>query len=230
MKKINIILHGIPSEHLEILNTSESRPVIILPGMLGSPIGYTPLALAFESFHVLILSRRAAGLYSEMINDFSLQAQIDEVGEILVNLDMNQVCLVAHSMAVPIAIGVASQAKSLVSRMVLIDYPAEYKQLSDSWLKNVIDKHPEIDGTILSRIKRDSANYSAWEELSSLKIPILVVCGGASMLVNPSQLAKYHQVLPDASFFIYSGSGHEPWISNKELLPTLVEFLSGNIS
>ncbi|MBI2794920.1 MAG: alpha/beta hydrolase [Ignavibacteria bacterium] len=227
MNKINTVLHGIRSEHLELINNSQDEPVIILPGMLGSPINYAPLALMLASFHVLIVSRRSAGHYSEMINDFSLQSQIDEVIEVLDHLGMRQVSLIAHSMAVPIAIGVASHAKSMVSRMVLIDYPAEYKQLSDSWLKNAIVNRPEIDSTILQLIKRDSADHSAWQELSTLRIPILVACGSESLFVKEAQLIRYNQVLPFAEFFIYSGSSHEPWINSDNFLPNLNKFLSG---
>ncbi|MBN1573478.1 MAG: alpha/beta hydrolase [Deltaproteobacteria bacterium] len=82
---------------------------------------------------------------------------------------------------------------------------------------------PEVYNELLPRLK----DYSIYDKLNSIKVPVLVLAGDADAIVDPENTRELARVIPGAREIIYPGAGHGLVIERYEdLNRDVIDFIS----
>lgn len=144
----NVAANGIRQHVLRYGGASGGREqrdtLLVVPGITSPAItwGFVGERLG-RHFDTYVLDVRGRGLSSAGDDlDYSLQAQIDDVVEVVQALGLKRYALIGHSMGGRIVAGAAARQASGLSRIVIVDppvsgpgrraYPAQYAWYGDS--------------------------------------------------------------------------------------------------
>jgi proline iminopeptidase len=75
-------------------------------------------------------------------------------------------------------------------------------------------------------VGNDIGNFDYRKQLKDLKMPVLIYGGRFDRIAVPSMMVKYKDYCPQAKFFMFEKSGHNPQIEEPEkLFPMIEDFL-----
>jgi len=114
-----------------------------------------------------------------------------------------------HSLGVPIAIAYVLRHRESVRGLVLGDYPALWPRLSEEWLARAL---AAFDGTwsrdALIQLQRESVETRYWDELATLKVPVLAITGTRGVLMKPDDAERYRKACGARSVVTIDGGDH----------------------
>ncbi|MFX0085670.1 MAG: alpha/beta fold hydrolase [Candidatus Hodarchaeota archaeon] len=202
---------------------------------------------------VLILSLPKHGL-SNQIKEVSISNYANAILNLIITLKLEQVTLIGHSMGGAIAIQLAlNDSNNLVSSLVLIGAGAKLKvtpiffELIETDFIKFLDLmkefgyNKETKEDVKNRIEEILKNcgpdvflqdfkacnaFDIREELSNLKIPILIICGENDMM-TPSKYSTYlHEKISNSKLSLIPNAGHYVFLeSSNEVNKVIEEFL-----
>lgn len=126
------LVRDVPVAAGEILRTTSvgsGRPVVLIPGLIGSAFGYRKVVapLAELGYRVIVIEPLGFGWSSHPRRaNYALSAQTTRIAAVLDSLGIDQALIVAHSTGASIALRLAYQRPDLVEGILSIDGgPAE---------------------------------------------------------------------------------------------------------
>ena len=82
--------------------------------------------------------------------------------------------------------------------------------------------HERLDTDAANKTFQAAKARSFWEALSPLKIPLLVIRSGNSVLVNDVEWARYRHLFPSAELVQFPDSPHDIFRPDRGRYPQLV--------
>ncbi|MBX6365751.1 MAG: alpha/beta hydrolase [Gemmatimonadetes bacterium] len=118
-----------PGEILRVESSGAGRPVVFIPGLLGSAYSFRKIVepLAREGYHAVVVEPLGIGSSARPSDaDYSLEAQAGRVAAVLDSLHIDDATLVAHSVGASVAMRLAVEHPDRVARIISIEGgPAE---------------------------------------------------------------------------------------------------------
>jgi pimeloyl-ACP methyl ester carboxylesterase len=222
----SVSIHYLDSRN-EKVDTSLS-PLVYFPGSMG-------IAETFQSEMKRLLPRRTisitfrgVGKSSAPLEGYTLENYIADAQAVITDTKLNRFTLMAYSAKVPLAIEYTARHPEQVNALILLDYPAHTRKITDDWVERVAN-HPHFSASkeILLAMQRESETRLLWDRLSLIKCPVLVLCGGKEgSLVSREDRERYREKLPHAQIVCFEDSGHDLWNPDYErFMKTIEEFL-----
>jgi pimeloyl-ACP methyl ester carboxylesterase len=124
--------------------------------------------------------------------------------------ELDDYVVYGHSLGVPIAIAYVLQHRDAVRGLVLGDHPAVWPRLSEEWLARaltVFDGSWSREG--LTQMQHESVETSYWDDLRTLKMPVLAVTGTAGgVRMSAEDAERYRSTCGAASLVVIEGADH----------------------
>jgi pimeloyl-ACP methyl ester carboxylesterase len=145
--------------------------------------------------------------------------------------ELDDFVVYGHSLGVPIAIAYVLQHRDEVRGLVLGDYPAVWPRLSEEWLARalaVFDGSWSREG--LTQMQHESVETSYWDDLRTLKMPVLAVTGTAGgVRVSAEDAERYRSTCGAGSLVVIDGADHSLTVNGDKapFLAVLRGFLTG---
>ena len=188
-------------------------PLVFVPGGLGAAEDYMADMPAFAPRLCVAMSLRGQGVSDAPDAGYRLQDFTADLEAVLAASEVERPCLMAYSMAVPIAIAYAAQHAHRLGGLILGDYPAVYPQLPPEWVDSAVFMLGRLnDRPIMEAIQQESAEIPLWEQLPAITCPVLVLRGGQpGAKLDEADAARYQQLLPRARVLTFPFSDHALW-------------------
>jgi pimeloyl-ACP methyl ester carboxylesterase len=205
--------------------TAPGVPVMFVPGLHGSAEDFRPMLQMMPTRRAVAVSLRGRGQSDVPEAGYRFENHVADIAALVNALDQGPVCLAAHSVGVPYAIGYALEYPKKVAALVLAGYPARYPDLSADWGLRSMMRYPNLMSMIaVLGLQQESVEISLWESLPEIQCPILVLRGGKPTSRLPEELAEeYRRWLPDVNIVVFENSGHRLWIPSLKRFTGAIE-------
>lgn len=203
-------------------------PLAYVPGTLGTADDFRDEMLRLAPRTTVAITPRGFGKSSTPQHGYTLRDRSEDLHAVFDSLDVQPACIMAFSAGVPIAIQYAVQRPNQVKGLILLDYPAISRQLTDQWIEQIMPhaKNIGIPEYVIQAMARDSANTELWENLPRITSRVLLIKGGRSPYITADDLALYEQLLPQLQLEIFEQSDHEVFRPDYEnFMQTIEQFL-----
>jgi pimeloyl-ACP methyl ester carboxylesterase len=206
--------------HYLIGNVSEAAhapasltPLAFVPGGLGAAEDYVPDMATFAPRLCLAMSLRGQGRSDAPAGGYTLPDYAGDVAATLADSGVERPCLMAYSLAVPIAVAYAARHPQRISGLILGDYPPVYPDLSPEWVDSAVLTLGRLSQRhVMEAMQAESQEIELWERLPQIACPALVMRGdrpGAKL--GPEDAERYRRALPDVRIVVFPHSGHALW-------------------
>lgn len=188
-------------------------PLVFVPGGLGSADDYWQDLPEFAPRPVLAMSLRGQGQSDAPEHGYTLADYVSDVAAVLQACGLERPCLMAYSMAVPVAIAFAARCPEALSGLILGDYPAQASRLPPEWVDRAVATLARLsDRHVMEAMQRESADVDLWDQLPAIGCPVLVLRGrlpGARL--SAADAGRYQTLLPRGRILTFPNSDHALW-------------------
>jgi len=158
-----------PGERLHVEVAGAGRPVVLVPGLLGSAFGFRKLVdpLVAGGYRVVVVEPLGIGGSARPeAADYSLTAQADRLAAVLSALDLDPAIVVAHSVAASMALRLAARHPERVRAIVSLDggpteaagTPGLRRAMRFAFLIKLFGGTKRIEGIVRSTLEQRSAD------------------------------------------------------------------------
>jgi 3-oxoadipate enol-lactonase len=171
-------------------------PLVLLHGLGEDSAGWDEVAAAFAGqFRVIAVDLRGHGR-SDWPGAYSLALMRDDVLGLLDALDLDRVTLMGHSLGGAVAFLVAEARPGLVGRLIAEDVSPTFPR--DQPLPERPDGPLGFDWdmAVAMLTEINQGDEVAWQRLSEITAPALIVGGGPDSHIPPEKLADAVARLP----------------------------------
>lgn len=201
--------------HYLVGNDVETAPVslVFVPGGLGAAEDYLQDIPEFAPRLCLAMSLRGQGQSDAPNSGYHLNDFAADLETILVASAVKRPCLMAYSMAVPIAITYATQHADKLAGLIIGDYPARYPKIPPEWVDSAVFTLGRLsDRAIMEAIQQESAEADLWQRLPAISCPVLVLRGGQpGAKLSQEDADRYQALLPRCRVLTFPYSDHALW-------------------
>ncbi|MGM8216361.1 alpha/beta fold hydrolase [Bacillaceae bacterium W0354] len=210
-------------------------PLVIIPGLAESSEDYINFIQQFQDRTCVVITLRGRGKSDAPLSEYSLDDHISDIETVMNKLGLDSFHLFGYSRGVSYMLGFALKYLNKIKSIVIGDYPAIHTKLPEQWVDYFIDMPPWRGKSTLERmpkhalegIQRDSSERNMWDELSTVKCPVLIINGGKKgAILLPEHNEIYNQSLLNVQFVTMEDSDHnifEP--SEQRLVKVIKNFL-----
>lgn len=188
-------------------------PLAFVPGGLGAADDYVPDMPVFAPRLCLAMSLRGQGRSDAPRSGYTLDDYVGDVAAVVAGSELERPCLMAYSMAVPIAVAYAARHPSRLSGLILGDYPPVYPDLPPEWVDSAVLTLGRLSQRhVMEAMQVESSEIDLWDQLSQITCPVLVMRGdrpGAKL--GPEEAKRYRHALSDPRVVVFPHSGHALW-------------------
>jgi pimeloyl-ACP methyl ester carboxylesterase len=209
----------------DVLGDVSSPPMVLLHGLGEQRTGWPGVRDRFaERFRVFAFDLRGHG-DSDWPGEYSSDLMAADVCSALDGLGLTGVVLVGHSMGGGVAYRVVSRRPDLVGRLVIEDAPPPYPR--ERALPEEPDQPVPFDWPVVPAIFGEvgAEDQAAWERLSGISAPTLVVGGGPGSHVPQERLAEVAARIPDCTLVTIDAGHHVHTTSPDEFADTVLGWL-----
>jgi pimeloyl-ACP methyl ester carboxylesterase len=204
-------------------------PVLVLLHALGEDSStWNAVVEALAPAHrVYALDLRGHGGSSQP-GAYSLEVMRSDVLGFLHALDLDDVCLIGHSLGGAVAYLVAAAEPKHVRRLVLEEPPPPLPAKPPRQVPPRPDGTLSFDWRVLEAItkQRNDPDPAWWDDLSHITARTLVIAGGPDSHLPQDQLEALADRIPDASYLTID-AGHDAHTTRPEVfLAALLPFLT----
>lgn len=205
-------------------------PQLLLLHSLGEHSGsWNSIAEAFAATHrVFALDFRGHG-DSDRTLRYSLELMRDDVLAVVDRLDLNDLCIVGHSLGGMVAYLAAISGHPQVTRLVLEEAPPPLPLVPARKIPADPGEDYGFDWNALTDLyaQRNDPDAGWWEALGRIEIPTLVLAGGPSSHVDQASLREMAVRIPNARF-VSIDAGHSVHARQpREFVAAVAAFLRG---
>jgi pimeloyl-ACP methyl ester carboxylesterase len=183
---------------------------LLLLHSLGEHSGsWSPIAEELATRHrVFALDLRGHG-DSDRTSKYSLQLMRDDVFAVVDSLELNDVCIIGHSLGGMVAYLVAFSGYPQVTRLVLEEAPPPLPLVPARKVPADPGEDFGFDWKALTDLyaQRNDPDPEWWQALRRIEIPTLVLAGGASSHVDQAEMREMAGRIPNARFVLID-AGH----------------------
>lgn len=111
--------------------------------------------------------------------------------------------------------------------MILIDYPARYPAIPETWVERVLSSYQNVPERVVRAIQRESREVLLWDRLRDIRRPVLVLRGGGEgSLLKEADAALFRERLSRVEIAVLPKAGHDVWNPDYDrFFRTVVSFL-----
>ncbi|ANE49055.1 hypothetical protein SY83_19635 [Paenibacillus swuensis] len=209
-------------------------PLLISPGLSMRAEEYKDLMEQLSPRRCIALSFRGRGLSDTPAQGYALEHHISDIVAVTKHLQLENFHLMAYSRGVSYALGYALRNRPPLRSIILQDYPAAHKQMSEEWaedyIHNYLIPHHRIECIRVEAvhgIQRESQEVEFWEELHSIDVPVLVLRGATEeALIQDEHEQQYSKHLTNGKVVTFHRSGHDLHNTERDkFIHTLQAFL-----
>jgi pimeloyl-ACP methyl ester carboxylesterase len=161
-----------PGEAIRVVEAGQGKPVVLIPGLLGSAFGYRKLIppLVERGHRVIVLEPLGIGGSGRPANaDYSLTAQAQRIATVLTELKVDAPVIVAHAGSASMAFRFAYRHPTRVAAIVSLDggpseaaaSPGLRRAMRFSFLIRIFGGMKRLRETVRSALRERSAD-PAW--------------------------------------------------------------------
>ena len=113
-----------PAESLRVTISGTGKPVVIVPGLSGSAFAYRKVipSMAKQGLQVIVIEPLGVGQSSRPSKaNYSLTSQADRIAAVMDSLQLPPTLIVAHSVAVSMALRMAVRRPDRVAQILAVD-------------------------------------------------------------------------------------------------------------
>jgi pimeloyl-ACP methyl ester carboxylesterase len=134
------LVHVAPTELLRVVETGSAAPVVLIPGLFGSAVGFRRAMrlLSQNGYRSIVIEPLGIGWSGRPErSNYSLSAQADRVAAVLDSLDLSRAIVVGHSVGAAIALRVAYRRPQRLVGVLSIDGEAAESATSPSFRRAI---------------------------------------------------------------------------------------------
>lgn len=207
----------------------ELTPLVYIPGAMNFAEQSIELLEEFKMRRCISLSLRGRGKSDKPENGYSLNDHVKDIQSVILKSNIPKHCILAYSMGVPYAIKYAAGNPN-IKGIILCDYPAKYPSIPVSWSEGLIKRYAADKdmARAIRGIQRESGKIDLYNELTSIKIPVLILKGGTeAAMLNQGEAEKYNSRMENVKIIEFAQSGHDLWEPDREgFIRSIKQFLS----
>jgi non-heme chloroperoxidase len=215
--------------YLDSGGDDRGAPIVFVPGMTCVADDYSEVLTLFGR-RTVVVEIRGHGKSGAPVNGYDLATLSADVGAAVDAVTDGPVHMVTFSRGTSYAIAWALEHPNRVRSLAIGDYIPEERVLPSDISRFLLDGRWR--GTpVGERVDRDSGlkifeaarDRSFWDELSLLKIPLLVVRCGDRVLVTDEDWLRYETLFPNAQLVEFHDSPHDIFRPDRGRYPRLVK-------
>jgi pimeloyl-ACP methyl ester carboxylesterase len=215
-------LHYIKEEAADSLRRV---PVVFVPGGLGKAEDFEEQLIGYEAGPAYAVTLRGSGKSDAPETGYAFEDFVADLECLIHEIGAPTVCLVAHSVAVPIVLEYTARHPAQVAGLILMDHAPKYPALPAGFADQVLKHAPPgmfIPHAIRS-VERESREVDLVDRLPLVKCPVLLIRGGQpGTQVTDATVDVYRQNLQDFDVVVFPESGHDPRRPDPGMLIRLV--------
>jgi len=224
--------NGVNIHYLDSGENSLLTPVLICPGLSETAAEYEELLAYLSPRRCIVLSFRGRGQSGTPESGYDLADHVSDIEAVVQSSGLNQFHLFAYSRGVSYALGYLQQHGGRIQSVILQDYPAQHKAMSEEWAEDYIHNYLipyERTGHIRSEavwgIQKESRQISFQYTISQ---PALVLRGLLEgSLLDDEDVQQYTHMAKDIAVEGFQHSGHDIRTAERDKLFELIHtFLS----
>ncbi|MBO2534083.1 MAG: hypothetical protein CW342_14635 [Thermoactinomycetaceae bacterium] len=202
-------------------------PLMYIPGALGSAENFRSEMEKLAPRRTLAVSWRGTGKSDAPETGYSLEDQVKDAEAVMEKALKGRFYLMAYSMGVPRAIELAARHPRRVAGLILIDYPARYPAIPETWVERVLSSYQNVPERVVRAIQRESREVLLWDRLRDIRRPVLVLRGGGEgSLLKEADAALFRERLSRVEIAVLPKAGHDVWNPDYDrFFRTVVSFL-----
>jgi pimeloyl-ACP methyl ester carboxylesterase len=199
--------------------------MVLLHGLGERSTGWAPVTAQFaECFRVFALDLRGHG-DSDWPGAYSFELMRDDVLGAIDELCLSRITLVGHSMGGVVAYMIASQEPARIERLIVEDASPPYVR------DRAIPERPaaslDFDWLVVPAIidQVNMGDATAWDRLSAITAPTLLIGGGSESHVPQENLAQVAARIPCCELVTIPGGHHVHSTSPAEFAAVVLRWL-----
>lgn len=200
--------------------------VVFVPGGLGKAEDFSEQLTEYQAGTAYAVTLRGSGKSDAPEDGYAFEDFVSDLESVLDQIDQPQICLVAHSVAVPMALEYAARHPTRAAGLILMDHPPVYPALPNGFAERVLQEAPSgiFIPHAMRGVERDSRNVDLADRLPRLECPVLLIRGGQpGTQVTDATVEIYRQKLRDFEVVVFPDSGHDPRRPSSSRFVRLVE-------
>jgi pimeloyl-ACP methyl ester carboxylesterase len=209
----------------EVSGAAGLPPMVLLHGLGERSTGWAPVTAQFaECFRVFALDLRGHG-DSDWPGAYSFELMRDDVLGAIDELCLSRITLVGHSMGGVVAYMIASQEPARIERLIVEDASPPYVR------DRAIPERPaaslDFDWLVVPAIidQVNMGDATAWDRLSAITAPTLLIGGGSESHVPQENLAQVAARIPCCELVTIPGGHHVHSTSPAEFAAVVLRWL-----
>jgi pimeloyl-ACP methyl ester carboxylesterase len=214
--------------YLDSGGDDRGAPIVFVPGMTDIADDYIEVMPLFGR-RTLVVELRGHGKSGAPVSGYDLRTLSDDVGAVVDAVTDGPIHMVTFSRGTSYAVAWALAHPDRVLSLAIGDYTPEervlpprvaHRLLSGRWRGSPVHERLDIDAANKTFGAANARSF--WEALSPLKIPLLVVRSGNSVLVDDVEWARYRRLFPSAELIEFPDSPHDIFRPERARYPRLV--------
>ncbi|PXX02306.1 alpha/beta fold hydrolase [Mycolicibacterium moriokaense] len=214
--------------YLDSGGDDRGAPIVFVPGMTDIADDYVEVMPIFGR-RTLVVELRGHGKSGAPVSGYDLTTLSGDVGAVVDAVTDGPIHMVTFSRGTSYAVAWALAQPDRVLSLAIGDYTPEeralppavsHRVLTGRWRGSPVHERLNIDAANKTFQAADARSF--WEALSPLKIPLLVVRSGDSVLVGDVEWARYRQLFPGAELVDFPDSPHDIFRPDRGRYPQLV--------
>ncbi|WP_165867297.1 alpha/beta fold hydrolase [Paenibacillus pinisoli] len=224
--------NGVDIHYLDSGESGLLTPVLICPGLSETAAEYEELLAFLSPRRVVALSFRGRGQSATPESGYDLADHVSDIEAVVRDSGLDRFHLFAYSRGVSYALGYLQQHGGRVHSVILQDYPAQHKAMSEDWAEDYIHNYLipyERTGHIRSEavwgIQKESRQISFQYNIGQ---PVLVLRGLLEgSLLDEEGVQQFMRMAKNLAVEGFKHSGHDIRSAERDkLFETIQTFLS----
>jgi non-heme chloroperoxidase len=221
--------HGDARIHyLDSGGQDHGAPLVFVPGMTDVAADYADV-LGLFGRRTVVVDLRGHGLSSAPDTGYDLAALSGDVGAVVDAVTAGPVHVMTFSRGTSAAIAWVLGHSDRVRSLAIGDYIPEERVLTDEmsqrllggrWRGTPVSERLDVQAALSAFAAARARSF--WDELTRLRLPLLVVRSGDGILIQDAEWARYRRQFPHAELVAFPDSPHDLFRPERDRYPRLV--------
>ena len=188
-------------------------PLLIIPGVFGTAEDYIEEMTRLAPRRCLAVSLRGRGRSEVPASGYRLEDHVADIAATVAQSGFIQPAMMGYAIGAAYAMAYALTAPDKIAALIVGDYPARYRALSEKWVVTALESMGERARPEVARaLQAESTQVSFWERLGELRCPTAILRGAQpGSMATEEVVAKYREHLSRVEIITLAHNGHELW-------------------
>jgi pimeloyl-ACP methyl ester carboxylesterase len=194
-----------------VMNYSPGEiPVIIIPGAINGAEDIYNEIKDYTDLYCIIVSIRGRGKSGSPLKGYTNEHQVSDINAVVSAELLESFYMLGHSYGAGLASSYAVKYPYKINGLILVDFPAILPAYNEQWADYIKNNIPGINSDFINGMVTECIYENFEDELVKLDFKKLIIKGsGSDSLLKPQSAERLMAKLPNASFKIIEGGGHE---------------------